>query len=332
MSTELKIKPNDVPNFADALSAQEKSELLLRVRSLSILDTRKSTLALTIDWTVVAGSILAAVLYPSWIVSLLAIFLIGSRQHALCLLMHDGAHGRLAKKALLNYAISDFLCAYPLFLTTSKYRDSHLAHHRNLNTDDDPDWMLRRGKLEWTFPKSKWRVLTILAQQMIGLNTLHMLGKLYRFGMHNKTVTHAMQVSRAKKIARVGYYITLFGSIHLLGGWSLYLTYWVLPAFTVLPFLLRLRSLAEHFGLDWSHELNSSRNVKANFIERTLLVPHNGQYHLDHHLYPSVPFYNLPDLHEALRKTSAYCERAHISKGYLSGRTSSLLDDLSKIK
>ena len=27
----------------------------------------------------------------------------------------------------------------------------------------------------------------------------------------------------------------------------------------------------------------------------------NMQYHLEHHLYPNVPYYNLPALHEAIK-------------------------------
>ena len=43
----------------------------------------------------------------------------------------------------------------------------------------------------------------------------------------------------------------------------------------------------------------------------------NVWYHLDHHLYPSVPFYNLPLLHAKLKELTGFQERAHITKSYL---------------
>ena len=35
-------------------------------------------------------------------------------------------------------------------------------------------------------------------------------------------------------------------------------------------------------------------------------MPHNVGLHLDHHIFPSVPFYNLKKLHEILLKDPAY--------------------------
>jgi fatty acid desaturase len=33
-----------------------------------------------------------------------------------------------------------------------------------------------------------------------------------------------------------------------------------------------------------------------------LLFPHHVNYHIEHHLYPAVPHYNLPRLHAALER------------------------------
>jgi fatty acid desaturase len=30
------------------------------------------------------------------------------------------------------------------------------------------------------------------------------------------------------------------------------------------------------------------------------MFPHEVNYHIEHHLYPSIPFYNLPHCHRAL--------------------------------
>lgn len=332
MSSETKTNNRSTPvnSFVDLLSKQERATLLLKIRKLSVLDIRRSMFALATDWAIIATVVTLAISTQSFLAAFFAVVIVGTRQHALCLLMHDGAHNRLFTNPKLNFAMSDFFCAYPLFLTTTKYRDSHLAHHRFLNTEEDPDWNLRRGKKEWEFPKSRTVVTRILTKQLLGLNTIHMLSKLYRFGVKNRSVTHVMPMSRTKKVARVLYYLVLFGALTAVGGWKAYLLFWVFPAFTILPFLLRLRSLSEHFGLPWKHELDSSRNVHANIFEKFFFVPHNGEYHLDHHLYPSVPFYNLPALHVALESVAAYREKAWNSDGYLSRKSTSVLSDLKQ--
>src|SRR5438445_11912 len=53
--------------------------------------------------------------------------------------------------------------------------------------------------------------------------------------------------------------------------------------------------------------------------EKFLLAPHNVHYHVDHHLYPSVPYYNLPRLHAQLLAQPEYMARAHITDGYCTG-------------
>ena len=87
---------------------------------------------------------------------------------------------------------------------------------------------------------------------------------------------------------------------------------------TWLQLILRLRSIAEHFGIEHDdREYTGARTTYPNLFDRLFLVSKNVWYHLDHHLYPSVPFFNLPKLHEELNKIPAFKEQAHITHGYL---------------
>ena len=40
-------------------------------------------------------------------------------------------------------------------------------------------------------------------------------------------------------------------------------------------------------------------------LGRALLFPHHVNYHLEHHLYPAVPHYHLPQLHRLLADKGA---------------------------
>ena len=55
----------------------------------------------------------------------------------------------------MNDMVTNIFSMYPLFSSIEQYRDNHLKHHRHLNTDDDPDWFIKLGKKEFTFPKTK---------------------------------------------------------------------------------------------------------------------------------------------------------------------------------
>src|SRR5438128_6238433 len=72
-------------------------------------------------WAVILGSIALVAILPNPFTYLLAILLIGSRQLGLAILMHDGAHGCLSGSETRNFALSQWLCAYPIFADTRAY-------------------------------------------------------------------------------------------------------------------------------------------------------------------------------------------------------------------
>jgi len=80
-----------------------------------------------------------------------------------------------------------------------------------------------------------------------------------------------------------------------------YLVLWILPLVTVVQAILRLRAIAEHGATtDFSSPLTAARtNVLPGWLE-WLIFPHHVNYHIEHHLYASVPHYNLPRLHREM--------------------------------
>jgi fatty acid desaturase len=82
-----------------------------------------------------------------------------------------------------------------------------------------------------------------------------------------------------------------------------YLVLWVLPLVTVVQAILRLRAIAEHGATtDFSSPLTAARTNRGPAWLRWLIFPHNVNYHVEHHLYASVPQYNLPRLHAEMKR------------------------------
>lgn len=88
------------------------------------------------------------------------------------------------------------------------------------------------------------------------------------------------------------------------------------PLFLWANVVNRVRSMAEHIGTANSHELNATRTIIPTWIERFCIVPYGVSYHLEHHLFPSVPGYALPTLHEHLMHDAEFRNVAHVTQSY----------------
>lgn len=281
-----------------------------------------------LNWGIILTTAIFCSLYFHPLLYLLSITIIGARMHALAILMHDAAHFRFMKNRKLNDLLTNYLSMYFIFSSIEVYRKNHLKHHQHLNTEDDPDWFFKLGRRDFTFPKSRAEfIFTVLAYFTLIRGFLDALWFLKRFAPANAPGAKK-KASFKTKLPRILFYVILAAFLSIFGLWKAYLLYWVIPYLSTFFMFQYVRSVSEHFGeLERDHLLNSTRTVKTNLLERFFFAPHNVSYHLEHHLYPGVPYYNLPELHGLLMEQEVYREKAHITEGYLGG----LINELSNI-
>lgn len=279
--------------------------------------------AILSNWFIIILTIaLSVYVAPFWLYPL-AVLIIGAKMHALAILAHDAAHFRFLKNRKWNDLITNYLVMYPIFTSLEKYRNNHLKHHQHLNTEDDPDWVAKLGNRDFTFPKTKRAfLLTVFSYFFLIKGISDAFWFLKRFENEDSTAVNQTE----SKIFRLVFYALMFGGLIYFGAWKYFLLYWIVPYFSTFFMIQYIRSVAEHFGdLAYEDDLTGTRTVKATLLEKFFLAPHNVGYHLEHHLYPGVPFYNLPKLHELLMGQEAYRGRAHLTIGYAKG----LLGELS---
>ena len=278
--------------------------------------SHRHALAMIFDWGVILSTAFLCWQYFNPVTYALAILIIGARMHGLAILMHDATHYRFLKNRKWNDLLTNLFINYPLFTSIEQYRQNHLRHHRHLNTEHDPDWVSKFGKKEFTFPKTKSEfLLTIFSYFVLYQGIRDAIWFLKRFRAPEN------QVKKDKSaVIRKIYTLTLLAVLTFAGLWPYYLLFWIVPYLSTFFMFQYIRSVAEHYGeLSYDHLLSSTRSVKTNALERFLIAPHQVGYHLEHHLYPGVPFYNLPQLHRLLMEQSDYRDKAHITNGYLQG-------------
>jgi fatty acid desaturase len=287
------------------------------LRPLQKLSTLTSLSALAGTWALIAVSIAAALWSGHWAVWIAAALVVGRCQHALAVLMHDAAHYRLLGHRGWNDFVGQWLCAKPIASHLYIYRTVHLRHHRYLHTSKDPDLSLSEP-----FPCGRRSFVRKLLRDAAGVSALVMRGyvtvdktsgrmrftprsgNLLRYWTWQTIATRALAAGIVIGLVAAGY------------GFA-FLALWVLPLLVVYQVILRARGVLEHAAVpDKEDPLRNARTVvSANPVARFFLNPHHVGYHLEHHLYPGVPHYNLPELHAALAATGRFGD-AFIERRY----------------
>lgn len=301
-----------------------------RILALSRPSTGRFAWAAALDWLGIAAAITLASLYPSVWSYGFSVFWIASRQHGLMILSHDGAHFRAHRNHWINDLLSDFLCAYPIFFDTAIYRHTHLQHHEHLNSDKDPDWTRKITHKDWRFPKSLGQMMRFWTVYLFGQGFKEWIFAASYFSGFGKMSRHLINGARISR--KLGFWLMIAGTLTIFGQWSHFFMFWIVPFFLVFPAIQRLRSIAEHFGVSYDGDLQSSRDIAPNLLERYFLAPHGVHMHLSHHLFPAVPFYNLGQLHHLLLEVPDFRERAQINSSYLWFGANPLLKDLRTTK
>ena len=281
------------------------------IRALSRIDSVKFTAAAVLEYSLIAAAVWISQTWWNPVVYVLAVIVIGSRINGLGGLMHDAAHYRAYASRSLNDFVGELL-ALPTSASMAGYRNTHFAHHRELNSENDPDWQRNVGLKEFEFPSPRTSVLMHFMQYLSGLKIAAALG-----GFHKNKDTRDIPAAVAR--ARLVFFAGLIAASIALGFWKLLLLYWIVPLLTVFLAIRYLRNVAEHYAVEHEHVLNESRTVLTSFWELWLIAPWGLNYHLEHHLFPGVPCFRLGELHRLLMAREPYPEIAHITRGYFSG-------------
>lgn len=291
------------------------------VKDLTKVSGWESSKAIASQWVVILGAFALVLLTQHWLAYVVAILLISGKQHALGVLMHDGTHWRLYENKRLNDTISDWLLAFPIMTTTNRYRAHHFEHHKFVNTKDDPYWDQYTKDEGWAWPKTVGGAIKTFFVDIIGLGALRNFNMLWEWSFlanHFNGADHPPKLSMGERL-RLYAWIAFVAAVVLgTGIWFEFLVLWMIPVFTTMWMEIKMRTVAEHLGIENVSELNTTRHVDGHWLEKYFFAPCNINYHLAHHLFPSVPFYNLPKLHARLMQEEQYASHAHLKTSYLS--------------
>ncbi len=267
------------------------------------------------DYALLVLAFAISMLWPNPLSWLLSLLLLSGAHVGLAILMHEAAHRSLFASSRLNDWIGQYLCALPNFNNMPLYRAYHMAHHRNAGSADDPDLVMTER-----YPISRAKLRGKLLRDLTGqsgikflVGSVAMIAGFWKYQQNGLTerVAYPRPMGFLDYLAifirnggavAVGWQFAIWGVLFSLGHGWLYLL-WAAAYLLPYPFFMRLRVLADHAAVHDQHSrnpLDHARSTQANWLERLLLSPHHEHYHLEHHLMPSAPHWNLPRLHAVL--------------------------------
>ena len=278
------------------------------LRALSRIRPWRGLFQVALEWCAIAAAIVLCNRFWNPAIYVLTVVWIGARQNGLAVMMHEAVHYRLLENKKWNDWIGEIFTAWPISVTVYGFRLNHWAHHRRPNAPEDPDWQRKQNEM-FEYPKSGWDMLLITLKYWCGFYAIKNL----------REASSGPEIPRRLKYLRLCFYLAVLVASIVFHFWVGLLIYWAVPLFTYFLWIIYIRGVAEHFGGIENHEhlLEKTRHIEANLFERLLIAPNYIHVHIGHHLYPSVPFYNLRELQRCLMMNPQYAARAHVTKGYL---------------
>ena len=308
---------------SDYLSKAERQRLVKK-------NNWKASYEIAHTWAWIAAAFLLAGLFPNVLTIVIALFILGGKQLACAIIMHDTSHFSMFTNKKTNDFVGKWLGAYPIWGDMLRYRPYHLEHHIYTGTHKDPDLGLTTG-----YPTTKNSMGRKFFRDLTGLTGVktQFLGNL---ATHLGLIEYNLGGAKPKKIDQKGRpffdiikmayanlhgpilaNLLLLGILWLFGAAWLYWL-WIGALLTTYNFSLRVRSIAEHAMVENPLDpIRNTRTTYANWLEKILFAPHHVNYHLEHHLLMSVPSYNLKEMHQILLKKGFY-EKGLLEKGYWS--------------
>lgn len=289
------------------------------IKALTRTSNAAGAWAIASTWAIIAATFAVMARWPHPVVIAIGIVVLGGRQLGLGVLMHEAAHGTLFRTKWANDVLTDVLCARVMGTDVARYRKHHLAHHSHTGTERDPDL-----GLAWAEPVTRASLARKLLRDVFGVAGLkRLLGLVlidagvleYNVGGDAVRAPWRCVGVHAASLVRKGLpaFVTnalLFTALAATGHAWLYAT-WAIAWLTTYGLFLRVRSIAEHACMDRTNDpFRNTRTTRASWLARLTVAPLHVNFHLAHHLLPTVPWQTLPVMQRLLEEKGAMPEQS----------------------
>jgi fatty acid desaturase len=207
--------------------------------------------------------------------------------HGVSLFTHEAVHGTLSSNRVWNRALGA-ICAWPVLQNFAAYKVLHLRHHDHLGLPGDPDHYDNYTHWSWLLVAMHWGRL--IAGYPAYITAIPVLGFRQGRGWERFWILFEVACVALMVVSVILSPIPRGLIVHA----------WLIPMLFINT-LVNIRGMSQHTLLEHHFDpVLGTRSILTNRVTAFFMC--NENYHLEHHLYPGVPWYNLPRLHGELRE------------------------------
>ncbi len=231
----------------------------------------------------------------------------GFVQNALGLLMHEGSHYFFHRNKKVSDLWCDMLVCLPIFNTVQGYRKEHFEHHRCPGESSDPYYGLYGAYPTLRHLMRQFLIDCVGGGAVQKFFTRYGVGGIKKSGKRNPAYAAPVFF-----LIQLALWFLLF---QVTGQWYAWFVLWVAPLMTVTVVVNRFRTFVEHYPGFLG--IKVSRTSLTGWVDYLCVAPYGYGHHLEHHLLPQVPYYDLAFTHRFLAARVGYTENEVNSYGYL---------------
>jgi fatty acid desaturase len=262
------------------------------VRRLHTMEPWKHFLIVFRQYLLLIASTLGLIYFETpWIWIPLA-FVLGFTIFNFTVLLHEVVHNAVfvpGRKSRLLNRILGLVYAFPSGISASQFTRWHLDHHAELGSStEDP----KRFHLS---PKVNKRWVKLLYYTPA-------LFFIYFRAAATETSTYPenlQKVIKRERLCTILFQLSLVALCYFLGGAGVLLRAYVLPVFFIFPIAFSLNRLGQHLNINPEDPAQWSTLVKSSWFWNFSFLYSN--FHVEHHYFPGIPFYNLARVHKILQ-------------------------------
>jgi fatty acid desaturase len=227
---------------------------------------------------------------------------------------HEISHRPNHKRMKTFYWLWHLTVGAIILVPTARFVEPHKAHHTTgiFRTKDDPQYLLVRSNrtlalfvlVALPFLTPLYTLFQVIIASIGGVQLEESLDRLTR-RIFNFSVSTPLPASKKTEVTWLSrYYLLVVGTFAYTVPEGILLYYAVLVGAWL---IIVLRIPLEHELETYAETSKRHDQMRDSFTVETplalIIQPIGFRYHTAHHMYPGVPYHNLPAVHEHLKAT-----------------------------